>query len=721
MIGWALSAAVALADPPALEAPRLLEPLSVAWPDAGDPARGEVIVVVELLVGHDGSVREVVPVSGDEPYLGAVVAAARTLRLAPATEGGAAVEAWVPLTVTLVPPAPPVVVAPVAPAAAPEGIVGTYRVGREEVGRRTLDAAALQATPGSLGDPLRALTSLPGTTRPPLESGWLLVRGGEPTHTAVLVDGVRVPLIYHLGGFTSILHPALVDRVDFLPGGGGVRYGQTLAGTVDVVTRRAGPAPEVRGGANLVFAGAYASAPLGPVRASAAVRRSYLDAVLAPLLPEGSAGAVPRFWDWQARAEAGPVLVLGLGASDAIDLPLVEGTGALRVDTQRVHARVVVPVGVRELRIEPAVAWESLTLDVQDGTLFIGRERLGGAVRVELPDSGRNVVDGNVGVDLDLAATRVRYDEVERRAPAGTPAVYADLRLGKAAQLILGARVDTLGVAGQPVRAGFGPRLAGRLPFGSGAGVELEASGRYAAPAWELVLARPEGAALELDQAWGGSVGTWWAMGPVRARMEAYGRHLPVLAELEADGSLDQGEGLAYGAELSGELHQGRWDAQARVAWGVSGHREDPDEDWVPSDYDQPLSLGMAGRVDLGRGWSLGARFRYGSGYPAGSDTLEVVDALTATRVAVTPVEGRVEPFHALDLKVARRFSFRTWRLDAYLDLQNTYNRRVPEPLVTGLAEVGVSDMGFGLPVLPVFGVEGTWLGRCARPGAAGC
>ena len=91
------------------------------------------------------------------------------------------------------------------------GIVGVYSRRRTEIARRSLDAAELRSMPGALGDPLRALVNLPGTTRSPLETGWLLVRGGEPRNTAVYVDGVRVPLVYHLGGYTSVLHPALID------------------------------------------------------------------------------------------------------------------------------------------------------------------------------------------------------------------------------------------------------------------------------------------------------------------------------------------------------------------------------------------------------------------------------------------------------------------------------------------------------------------------------
>lgn len=71
-------------------------------------------------------------------------------------------------------------------------------------------------------------------------------------------------------------------------------------------------------------------------------------------------------------------------------------------------------------------------------------------------------------------------------------------------------------------------------------------------------------------------------------------------------------------------------------------------------------------------------------------------------------VEQRLEPFHALDLKVSKRFLARRWRVEAFLDLQNAYNRRVPEPVSAGLGEVYVAhSYGYGLPVLPIIGFEG--------------
>ncbi len=49
---------------------------------------------------------------------------------------------------------------------------------------RVVTAEDARATPGSLGDPVRALHADPALSRTPFDAGWLLVRGGDYDDTA---------------------------------------------------------------------------------------------------------------------------------------------------------------------------------------------------------------------------------------------------------------------------------------------------------------------------------------------------------------------------------------------------------------------------------------------------------------------------------------------------------------------------------------------------------
>ena len=107
-----------------------------------------------------------------------------------------------------------------------------------EVTRRTLERREISRIPGTSGDALRSLQSLPGVARPPGLAGLLIVRGSAPEGTAYFIDGSDVPLIYHFGGLSSVVPTELLDQIDFYPGNFSARYGRKTGGIVDVALRK---------------------------------------------------------------------------------------------------------------------------------------------------------------------------------------------------------------------------------------------------------------------------------------------------------------------------------------------------------------------------------------------------------------------------------------------------------------------------------------------------
>ena len=191
-------------------------------------------------------------------------------------------------------------------------------------------------------DPVRAIQNEPGMVRSPLDAGWLLVRGGDPEDTAIYVDGVRVPLLYHLGGFTSIVHPEMVDTVEFWPGAYPAKLGNSISGAVNLEPRDVGDDVRMDVGVNLIYASAFVETPIPKVGGLAvAVRRSYLDGILTAVLDADRARIAPRFWDWQARIEGESGGLFTMGFTDQIDAPTGEDdeTVTITVGTQRFHGR----------------------------------------------------------------------------------------------------------------------------------------------------------------------------------------------------------------------------------------------------------------------------------------------------------------------------------------------------------------------------------------------
>lgn len=106
-----------------------------------------------------------------------------------------------------------------------------------EVTRRTVERREINRIPGTGGDALRSLQSLPGVGKAPGLAGLLIVRGSAPQDSATYVDGSQIPLTYHFLGLTSVVPTDLLEKIDFYPGNFGVRYGRVTGGVVDIGLR----------------------------------------------------------------------------------------------------------------------------------------------------------------------------------------------------------------------------------------------------------------------------------------------------------------------------------------------------------------------------------------------------------------------------------------------------------------------------------------------------
>lgn len=186
------------------------------------------------------------------------------------------------------------------------------------VSRTRLREDEIRALPGTGGDPLRAVTSLPGAT--PLAGflSYVVVRGAAPGNTGYYLDGTRVPILFHVALGPSVVHPAFIESVDFYPAGAPVRLGRYASGIVEATTRRP-RRDRVRGDVELRLTdvGGLVEIPLGrPVlpgcdearrrdcpkgegrgALTLAGRYSYTAAILSAV----QSTAKISYWDYQAR------------------------------------------------------------------------------------------------------------------------------------------------------------------------------------------------------------------------------------------------------------------------------------------------------------------------------------------------------------------------------------------------------------------------------------
>ena len=100
-----------------------------------------------------------------------------------------------------------------------------------------LTAEELIQTPGTLGDPFRAIESLPGVATIAWPAPIYAVRGSNPGNTGFFLDAIRVPALFHFALGPSVIHPYFFDSLEFFPGGYPARFGRYAAGIVSADTR----------------------------------------------------------------------------------------------------------------------------------------------------------------------------------------------------------------------------------------------------------------------------------------------------------------------------------------------------------------------------------------------------------------------------------------------------------------------------------------------------
>ena len=352
------------------------------------------------------------------------------------------------------------------------------------MGKTSLGVGEIRQLPGAFGDAFRAIEVLPGVT--PIVSGapYFFVRGAPPGNTGYFIDGVRVPLLFHFGVAQSIIHPGLVDHVDFWAGGYPTRFGRFTGGIIHGETRAPAHKKGVHGeyNARLLDTGVLFEAPVGKdSEVLAAGRVGYPGLLLRVFAPE----ARLDYWDYQLRASTAldaknRLSVFSFGSHDFIGT-VDSDTGETEGTTIRFHR-----VDVRwdhqvsrdtRMRVATTVGFDETSLE-DSGV----RDRLAGArVHWESRRSATLTVRGGADALFD------RYDVLSRDAPSGevgdigsipsrsevSAGVWADAvwKVTPRYELVPGVRLDYFAndgdAPGRRARAGSAwsadPRIASRL------------------------------------------------------------------------------------------------------------------------------------------------------------------------------------------------------------------------------------------------------------------
>lgn len=618
-----------------------------------------------------------------------------------------------------------------------------------EVTERVLSADDIRYLPGSAGDVVKAVQNLPGVARPPLGIGQLLIRGTAPEDSAYYLNGAKLPAVFHFAGLSTVVNGDLLSEVALLTGNYGVRYGRTLGGVVDLRVDDALP-ERSRGYASvdLFQATAFVEQRVGERTAiSLSGRRSYIDAVLTPVLSSLGSSAVraPRYYDAQAR-------VLHRTNRGTLDAMFLLSDDAFRVVGDMDDADEV-QIGLTDRFQKLSVRWTEDLGDGWDGevSFLVGPEARSFAIapdgranettvslanRVELRRGYQGgAVAWRAGLDLLTGSSTWVYDVPAFGAreqgsvwfTSPSPYLEPSFRLG-VAEITPGVRVDPWILDQGPATWSVDPRLVTRVAASPRTTFEASVGrfSQFAGPRQVLELSggNPELGPQSSLQA---SLGVEQGIGPFDAEVTVFGAQLtdlvvgredafrfftgpPPVGPLDTDPYANDGTGRIGGVEALVRYSRPRTSAWLSATVSRSTRTKRPGGKEGLFTYDQPLVLNALGTHQLGRGWRIGGRVRYGSGNPYTPVANRTYDLDSR---GFQPVYGpldsaRLPAFFSLDARIDKDFVYRSWKLTTYLDVQNVTNRvNVDVPGWTD--DYSEEDPIAGLPIIPAFGVRGEW------------
>jgi TonB family protein len=747
------SAATAFAEDQ-LILPRAAGAIGARYPSDG---QGEAAVVLELLVDAQGAVTAARVLEGTEPFASAALRAAETWLFEPAMREGKSVPARIRFEVKFYPPepaqptstapaapsSPAVGPPPVAPAAAPPPVAQTpieivVTGERTPPGASSLARAEVRQLPGTFGDPFRAVDALPGVT--PVLSGvpYFFVRGAPPGNVGYFLDGIRVPLLFHIGLGPSVVHPAIIERVDLYPGGYPARYGRFAGGIVAGETTP--PRYELHGEAGLrvVDAGGLIEAPIAQGRGSALAGGRYsFGALVLNLIAEE---VILEYWDYQARiayesSSTETVSAFAFGSFDLFGEHESNGTEDIRFASEfhRFDLRYDhVPSASTKLRLAATLGFDRTALDDRDVTV---RDRMVG-LRAHLEHRTSPRVQTRGGFDMttdvyDLEVDQQQFVTPDPSAPTEptnedrirqffpdrrdiAAGVWSDLVLDPEPGVTVtpGLRVD-LYASGGAVAVGVDPRISARFEVSSKLALLHALGVAHQPPSFfaplpgfqpklqgglQRSLQASSGVELELPEDFTATVTLFDnvfldmtdSVSTSRAR---------TLSEDEADPELDQLLNRSLGSTIGLELFVQRpltHRLGGFVSYTLSRSTRSIGAEHFPARFDRTHVLNLALAYDLGRNWRMGSRFVFYTGFPA--------EDLTIPRPR-SENPARVPAFYRIDLRIEKR-----WRLGkqgywAFVgDLVNaTLSREVFE---VECRPDGCENQEIGPVTLPSIGIE---------------
>jgi hypothetical protein len=554
-----------------------------------------------------------------------------------------------------------------------------------------------------------------------------MVRGVLPGDNRYEVDGVQVPMLYHVMLGNAVVNPRFTSGIVFQPGGYSVRHGQFSGALIEA---GATPPPEktvTAADVSIVHASLFHARPLGDKFAVVGAGRY---GTLGLIIEALASNVIFRYWDYQSEAFYTPskdeqVQVLVFGAGNQVGEERADGTeGVLTLGFHRARLRGRRAIDHGWLEVDAEVGQEG----------FRGPEEP--ADEQAEPEEGPGAADYRyVGWRSGVSLSPVRDFELHTGIesyvqdfgfhPGDTDEVtFADdgLTLGAYLEaewspgpwtIVSGVRADHYhyGMGSGPRQSGVDPRFAVARELSDWLTAKASA-GLYQGPPRVTLVEGPivigpvpgmMGVGLErgLTRATQLSAGLEAQLG---WRLQAEARGFYTLLDVPLDFSLmnvpltsDCGpdlctrppqpspeqeepppptEGRSYGLELLLRRRLGEslfgW-----VTYTLSrSERYVEPAGMLPFAFDQTHVLNAVTSWEVGRHWTLGSTFHFHTGRPYTPERVVQCDPARFVTCTDPPFSDRLPSFWRVDARVQKRELYDTWYFDFYVDVINvTFNR----------------------------------------------
>jgi TonB family protein len=621
-----------------------------------------------------------------------------------------------------------------------------------EVTHYDLSREELIRVPGTMGDAIHAVEAMPSVARAPAFSGLLIVRGAAPQDSQVFVEGTLVPRVFHYGSLSSVVPSEMIENLEFYPSNFSVRYGRIMGGVIEVGLRETNPDGKYHGSAQMDFINARANIE-GPIpktggwKFMAGFRGTYVDRWLVPVLrSSGSAiEGMPRYTDYQMYLERKlprqGVLRLGFfGASDKY-VPIEKNPREWNAPTDSFgHFQGLLRTSITS-SIRLKASW---SMGVLRNTYFNDDNQKNSYVanlstaRAEFSTNTGKIGSARIGTDLIYAPFRVT-SEVSKKSDGGVlsneftddpqlkrlklsdvffrPSIYGEYEFvpSRTTNVTSGIRVDHTRETNE---WSFSPRMSARHALGTKEYSPIVKGGIglfYQPPQPGSNLPEIGTPDLKSERAIHFLLGVEQKLSErVSLSVDAFEKELRQLITIKVDGSGqatrdNSGIGRVYGVDLLLRYRsQGRFFGWVAYTLSRSTRSNDSNEPSRLFIYDQTHILNLLASYRLGKGWEVGGRFRYMSGflydaYPGG-----LFDNSTGNYMHYGVAERRrMDAFHQLDIRIEKAFQRETYRYSIYLDVINTYFRSSPDFMTFKYDLSQTKALSLSLPLLPSFGIRG--------------